>query len=247
MFGVETATFIMHREMPTIQKHINKRSRTFLTLFYWGKILGLNPLQLAASNELTFSYFSIVYTCFLCLIFCVLYYYVFNERINLLLPIETPVSIIADCSEIINVGLETLFTWLINGFFQNRLKVIVESFTEAEETSRKLDIEEDYEKHFKSLGVHLILVNAWWSSLIAVNSVGLSRFPEFSQLLWASYNLLRIPTFNSVAIFLWIINVTKRKFHRLNEKVRFLMLHDHGKFYNLEETASSSGLIRNSR
>ncbi|XP_043284308.1 uncharacterized protein [Venturia canescens] len=145
-----------------------------------------------------------------------------------------------------NVGLQILFTWLINGLYQNRLKLIVERFVQAEGTSRKLNIPENYEEHFGKLGQYLLIVNGGWFILIIVNIVGLSGFPDYNASLWTSYNLLRIPSFNSVTTFLWSILVVKRKFYRLNEKVRFLMVPFRNKSFVLEENACSE-LIRNSK
>ncbi|XP_043284500.1 uncharacterized protein [Venturia canescens] len=227
-----------------IQKHPGKRSLTFRTLYYWGKFIGINPLHLSESNQLKTSYFGIFYACFLCVIYCFLYYYFFIERLNFLLPDETPVSVIADFTEIINVGLEIFFTWFINGFYQNRLKLIVESFAKAEEISKLLEIPEDYEKHFKNLLSSLIFVSLLWTALVVLNDIELTGLPTFRPLVWTSYNLLRIPTFNFVTIVLWSFVIIKRKFRRLNEKVRFLMLHDYQESRTLEKNVPS-GLIKN--
>lgn len=224
-----------------------KRSRTFLALYYWGKFLGINSLTLLPNNQVKFSYFYLFYACVLSATYTYGLYYFLTERWNLLLPDETPSSIVVDCSEIMNVGLEVLLTWLMNGLFQNRVKLIVESFAKAEETSRKLEIPEDYEQHFKQLGFYLILGNTLWSSLVIWNDIELLRFPNFRPIVWTCYNLLRLPPFNSVITALWSILVVKRKFHRLNEKIRFLMPHDNAKSCVLEENVPYSGLIKNCR
>ena len=222
-----------------------KLSLIFRLLFYWGKILGLNPLSLSKNDKLVFSYSSMVYDCLLISSHFYLFYCIVIERINMILPGDSSIGVIVDIIGVIFTFLELTLMWLTCGFCQNHVKIFIKSFSKAMKTSQKLGISDEYESYYKKLAIYLLSVNLIYFGLMIIN------YPEnvFSGkqlLIWISYIAYQLASINMLTLFIWILIFVKRKFQRLNEKMYVLMRHNYENANEVDMVELSES-IRNSR
>ena len=222
-----------------------KRSSIFRLLFYWGKILGVNPLSLSKNEKLVFSYFSMVYACLLIFGHFYLLCYILIKRFDMILPGDSSVGLIVEIIGMTAKFSELTLMWLTCGFCQNRVKIFMKSFSRAMKTSQKLGISEAYESYYKELAIYLLSVNLIYCGLIITNH-STKIYSENQLLVWISCNAFQLVSINMLTLFIWILIVVKRKFQRLNEKTPVLMRHNYENA-NEADMQESSESIRNSR
>lgn len=202
---------------------MRKHSRTFVTLFYWAKFVGVNPLKLTKCNELEFSYLGMLYGCLLTAFGSYSYYNGISERSTVKLPGDSPIGLIVDVIAIVSGFLETTLAWMSFAFYQNRLKLVVESFSKARNISVKLGIPDDFEKRLRRLGLGLLIVNCLYISFMIFNDLSTTDYNEVHVFLRTSFAVIRQSALNIVTIFLWSFLTVKLKFRQLNDRVRSAM------------------------
>ena len=192
-------------------------------LYYWEKLLGINPLILSESNKINPSIFGIFYACLLITVYSYTFYTAMFERLTTLFPGETAVYVIVDFMEMCWRFFEMLSTWIISALYQNRIKLIVKSFMKVEKISRKLDIPDEYEKVFTELSIQVTGYNLLFLSSLTFAMIMWNYFDGFNSRIWVSYAAPTLVPFNMILLFVWSLTHVKRKFCRLNEKLRDLM------------------------
>ncbi|XP_043284494.1 putative gustatory receptor 28a [Venturia canescens] len=214
---------ISHEEMSNYHTSKHKRSRIFFALYYWGKLMGINIFTLTTSNDVEYSYCSVFYVLNLIVCHTYLFYHSWKERLNFLMPGETPVSVIVDFGGISSMYLEAVTAWLTNCCFKNRLSSIIKAFVQAESTSQKLNLPENYEKYFKKLIIYLVFSNTIFVSITVFVHVTLTYFSNYESGQWILFNLPRAVSIYYMTLFIWALFIVKQKFRRLNKQLCTLM------------------------
>lgn len=199
------------------------RSRTLIVLFYWAKLIGLNPFTLTRNYGLEISYHSVFWVFILIAGSSYIFYASLLERILYVMPGETPIAVFVDFGEISCLYVEALCTWLLNFLFKDRIVSIIKAFKKAERTSKKLDLAENYEKHLKKLVIYLVLSNTIFFSAILFVNLTLINHSDYKLALWIVLNLQHVVSIYSQTLFVWYLTVLNEKFRRLNQLLCSLM------------------------
>lgn len=226
--------------------NVNEISRTFRLLYYWGKLIGINPLALSKDNQLKFSYTSLVYGCFLGAIYCYIFYRALLGRLMLHVPGETSVAVIVDFIGIICQFLEIFLTWMVSALSRNSTNCIVNDFIEIEKILARLGFPDRRDKALREFGISVLFNNILYLASLAFSTICMASFSGYQIIVWSSFNLPRLSSFNMTILFVWSLHVVKQTFRRVNESVR-LLSQNHRSRSTMETRQLTSGLITVSR
>lgn len=221
-----------------------KRSFAFRGLYYWEKLIGVNPSVISKSNKLEFSYIGLVYGCVLTAVYTFVLRNAFTERVVLMVPGETAIAIIVDYMGMIFQFIHNSLTWLVLAFRQDRARSIVDSLIRTENTSIKLGIPEDYEKYFRDLAISVTVSSIMFFASLAISMGMWSYYKNFDVLMWVNFCAPSIGSFNMQILFIWILILVRNKFHRLNEKLRTLMQNDPSNVDDFNVATSTESMRR---
>lgn len=203
-----------------------KLSLSLAFLYYYGKLIGLFPLVMEPNGSLKYSQAGIIYSILNCCIHIVAFFRLIIHRAHIKFPMETFISVIANSLSVtLNFSI-TLLSWIIFAFRQRELLIIINEFMRTNLIARQLGIHDNQWEIVSIINRHLIIINISYIGILIFDNVIYSTFTDFDWMLWIPYNLPQIIVHNLIILFVTLLQVLQRKFHRLNKKLRYLSLRD---------------------
>lgn len=201
------------------RKPVKKHSRIFLLLFYFATFFGINTYKLSESKRLERSYPSIIYVVFLLAVYVCSACSFIIDRKNALFPGETPLSVTMDYVGIAIGFFEVLLGLTLFLISHDRIESILKSFHEIDQIQTQLEMDNDYERHFYRLAISVTLMDCFY---LFRNNSNTKMFGsnDLHFVVWFTYGLFGFIPSNIVILFVWITDVVRDKFQRLNEKIK---------------------------
>lgn len=208
--------------MANHEKATKRHSCSFLLVFYWAKFLGINIFKLSKSKRLERSYGSIIYVICLVMVYVYVIHSIVMIRIKLEVAGETPLSLVMNFFDLTLEVMEVFLGWSQALIYQDRVKSIVNSLHNVNQVLRRLRVEENYETLYFRLAISLTIFNGI-CIFRNTSSFLLVAYGDAEFFTWMSYGLFTLIPLNTGFVFVWIVTIVRKKFWRLNEKLRNLI------------------------
>ncbi|KAF7992964.1 hypothetical protein HCN44_005745 [Aphidius gifuensis] len=207
----------------------NKHPWSFILLYKFGNIIGVNPFGLDANNNISISYLTPIYALILTVLFIYNSTIVFIDRLNNKLNGETSVLLFVDLQLISLRCFEITTGWLLTTIYQRRLKIIIDYIKIINNISNKLNINDTYDIH--KISLHILFFN--FCFLLSATWAGFYG-DKLNKIPWLIFNIVRLVTYDTILIFIIANCFIKRKFKLLNKKLASLdiyYLNDNSKIF----------------
>lgn len=188
-------------------------------MYYYLKILGLNPFQLNNSNLLKRSMFSTVYTTLLCFIYSIVFCDITKNGYKNALVHSSPMSIIADALGVTFNGVTIFSIWIITLLRVDKIKNIIQKFRKTNLSLNKLGICENIETSVGSLKKLCVIINILFYIHCIVNSYIMFSIGYDAYLGWLWYDLGLVILPNTILIFFTAMTLLKQRFKKINQLV----------------------------
>lgn len=194
---------------------------TIKILYYYGKIFGFCPYSLNNEEFIEFSYPGAVYNIILAIGYTYSFCLVISNRLNLLLPRETALTILMDIFALTFQYLIVIISLLIFTFFQKRLIDIFRDFSKIDRFFRilKILILTDDSKKVKKIGMKFFYLNLLYYILITMDHLSLLYYKKFREQAtnWLLFTIPKVVIYNVYMLFLELVIYLNDSFKALNK------------------------------